>query len=77
MSESERQAAEVERADRSIFVQELLLSSLSQGLRLDHFPPDQPNGPVRQTGEPNHHNMLKHTEEKQADPVPPPSSSNP
>ena len=34
-SESERQASEVRRADRSVFVQELLLSSLSNNLRLD------------------------------------------
>ena len=34
MTELERQGVEVERADRSIFVQELLLSSLAESLRL-------------------------------------------
>ena len=35
LSETERQTLEVERADRSAFVQELLLSSLAEHLRLD------------------------------------------
>lgn len=35
LSEAERQVLEVERADRSAFVQELLLSSLAEHLRLD------------------------------------------
>ena len=34
-SEQERQTVEMERADRSLFVQELLLSTLAAGLRLD------------------------------------------
>ena len=34
-SEQEKQVVEVERADRSLFVQELLLSTLAAGLRLD------------------------------------------
>lgn len=34
-AESERQAADMERADRSIFIHELLLSSLSHGLRIE------------------------------------------
>ena len=38
-SEMERQAAEVERANRSVFVQELLLSSLAEGLRLSEDEP--------------------------------------
>lgn len=35
MSEYDRQCLETDRADRAVFVQELLLSSLSEGLRLD------------------------------------------
>ena len=35
LSESERQSADIDRADRSVFVQELLLSTLAEGLRLD------------------------------------------
>ena len=34
-SEQERQTVEMDRADRSLFVQELLLSTLAAGLRLD------------------------------------------
>ena len=34
-TEMEKQSVEVDQADRSIFVQELLLSSLAEGLRLD------------------------------------------
>ena len=35
LTELERQSLETNRADRSLFVQELLLSSLAEGLRLD------------------------------------------
>ena len=35
LSESERQSADIDKADRSVFVQELLLSTLAEGLRLD------------------------------------------
>ena len=35
LTELERQTVETERADRSLFVQELLLSTLAEGLRLD------------------------------------------
>ncbi len=35
LSELEKQASETSRADRSVFVQELLLSSLAEGLRLE------------------------------------------
>ncbi len=35
LSEAQQQAADVERADRGLFVQELLLSTLAEGLRLD------------------------------------------
>eukprot|EP00918_Siedleckia_nematoides_P034689 GHVU01075442.1.p1 GENE.GHVU01075442.1~~GHVU01075442.1.p1 ORF type:complete len:448 (+),score=21.87 GHVU01075442.1:182-1525(+) len=38
LTEQEKQAAEAERADRGIFVQELLLSTLAEGLRLDDRP---------------------------------------
>ena len=34
LTEQEQQQLETERADRSLFVQELLLSSLTEGLRL-------------------------------------------
>ena len=42
-SELERQASEVRRADRSVFVQELLLSSLTENLRLDDGPLELPS----------------------------------
>ena len=40
LSEMEQQTFETERADRSMFVQELLLSTLAEGLRLDDHPLD-------------------------------------
>ena len=43
LTESERQSSETERADRSLFVQELLLSTLAEGLRLDDRLPDSPS----------------------------------